>query len=180
MRQIIYSAAASLDGFIARADGSVDWIPMDQDIDFDKMFRRFDTILMGRRTHEAALQVNGLLPGMDAYVYTRTKALGVRAGVEYVAGEPAELIRTLRRRPGKDLWLMGGGELAGEFLRADLLDGIQIALCPVLLGAGIRMFGDGEFPQRGFKLAGQRVYSRSGIAIMDYERQPEVAAESLV
>ena len=174
MRQIIYEAAVSLDGYIARKDGSFDWIPMDPDIDFGTTFSRFDVILMGRKTHEVSLansaegQENPLA-GMETFVFSRSQPAGKRHGVEYVDTPPIELVRELRKHPGKDLWLMGGGELAAEFLRADLIDGISLAVCPILLGAGIPMFGTG-YPERGYRFAKQRVYPKSGIIAIDYER----------
>ena len=169
MRQIIYSAAASLDGYIARIDGSADWIPEDPDIDFTSMFSRFDTVLLGRKTHDEALRLGGLAPDLEAFVFSRTQPPGKRDGAGYVNSKPLELVVELRKHPGKDLWLMGGGELAAEFLEADLVDGIQMAVCPVVLGSGIPMFGR-RAPERRFRLANQRVYPKSGIVMLDYER----------
>jgi dihydrofolate reductase len=173
MRQIIYSATASLDGYIARKDGSVGWITKDPDIDFRARFSGFDVILLGRKTHEIALKMSEGGPnpfaGWDSFVFSRSKAPGKRHGVEYITTPPVEFVAALRRHPGKDLWLMGGGELAAEFLREDLVDGIRVAVCPVLLGEGIPMFGSG-FPERLFRFASQRVYPKSGIVEINYER----------
>jgi len=170
MRQVIYSAAASLDGFIARPNGSADWIPSDPDVDFVALFQRFDTVFLGRKTHEEALKTGGLFSGLEAFVFSRSRPAGRHLGVEYYAKPPLELVLELRKHPGKDLWLMGGGDLAAEFLRADLVDGIQVAVCPVLLGSGIPMFGVGGFPERQFRLASHRLYEKSGIMMLDYER----------
>ena len=169
MRQIIYSAAASLDGYIARRDGSADWIPEDSDVDFGAMFSRFDTVLLGRKTHDEALKLGGTMPGMEAFVFSRSKPPGRRDSAIFVNSRPLDLVVDLRKQPGKDLWLMGGGELASEFLQADLVDGIQMAVCPVVLGSGIPMFGTGA-PERKFRLANQRLYAKSGIMMLDYER----------
>jgi dihydrofolate reductase len=174
MRQVIYAATASLDGYIARKDGAVDWIPKDPDVDFGAIFSRFDVILLGRKTHEIALSMSEAaqenpFAGWEAFVFSRTKEPGKRHGVEYITTPPLELVKELRKRPGKDLWLMGGGELAAEFLEDDLIDGIRIAACPLLLGSGIPMFGSG-FPERRFRFAAQRVYPKSGIVSIDYER----------
>ena len=176
MRQIIYAAAARLDGYIAKKDGSVGWIPMDPEIDFGAMFSRFDVILMGRKTHEVSLAIQAESVGgpdpfaaMETFVFSRTKEPGKRDGAEYITTPPIELVKELRKHPGKDLWLMGGGELAADFLRDDLVDGISVAVCPVLLGSGIPMFGAG-FPERQFRMAKQRVYQKSGIIEIDYER----------
>ena len=169
MRQIIYSAAASLDGYIARLDGSADWIPEDPDIDLATLFSRFDTVILGRKTHDEAIKLGGLPPDLEAFVFSRTKSPGKRDGAGYLNSKPLELVAELRKHPGKDLWLMGGGELAAEFLEADLVDGIQMAVCPVVLGSGIPMFG-ARAPERKFRLANQRVYTKSGIVMLDYER----------
>ncbi len=170
MREIVYSAAASLDGYIARADGAVDWIPMDTDVDGGAMFSRFDTILMGRKTHEVSLAMGGAaFASMETYVFSRTHSAGRDDRAKYVTVSPSDLVKELRKQPGKDLCLMGGGELAAEFLKDDLIDGIQLALCPVVLGAGVPLFATG-FPQRQFRLTGHRVYAKSGIVWLDYER----------
>ena len=174
MRQIIYSAAASLDGYIARKDGSVDWIPSDPDVDFAALMSRFDVLLMGRKTFDISRKVrseDGHNPfaGFETFVFSRTNAPGKRRGVEFITTPPVELVRDLRQHPGKDLWLMGGGELAAQFLSQDLIDGIQIGVCPILLGSGIPMFASG-FPQRSFRFSSHRLYPKSGILAIDYER----------
>lgn len=173
MRQVIYAAAVSLDGYIARKDGSFDWIPVDPEVDFAAMFSRFDVMFMGRKTHEVAVAAYAEGPnpyaGMESFVFSRSKAPGKRQGVEYITTPPVELVGEFRKQPGKDMWLMGGGELAVEFLREDLVDGIQVAVCPILLGSGIPMFRAG-FPERQFRFAGQRLYPKSGIVMIDYER----------
>ena len=145
MRQVIYSAAASLDGYIARTDGSHDWIPMDPEIDFGAMFGRFDTVVMGRKTHEVAAAIEGENPfsAMETFVFSRTRKPGKHTGVEYREGSPGNLIQELRKVSGRDIWLMGGGELTREFLREDLVDGIQVAVVPVVLGGGVPLFAPG-------------------------------------
>ena len=164
MRKIVYSAAASLDGYIARKDGSADWIPMDPEIDFGAMFSRFDCLLMGRKTFEITQKM--ATPGapnpfaeMERHVFSRRLS----------KGEPLEIVIELRKRPGKDIWLMGGGELAAEFLKEDLIDGISVAVCPILLGSGIPLFAAG-FPERQFRFTTQRTYPKSGIVMLGYER----------
>ena len=171
MRQVIYSAAASLDGYIARADGSHDWIPMDPEIDFGAMFSRFDTVIMGRKAHDVTVAMEGPSPfsALETFVFSRSKKPGKHPGYEYREGSPGELIRELRKFPGKDIWLMGGGELARQFMAEDLIDGIQIGVIPVVLGGGIPLFGPG-FRERQFQFAGQRLYAGSGIVMLDYER----------
>jgi dihydrofolate reductase len=128
------------------------------------MFSRFDCILMGRKTFEISQTMadpNAPDPfaGMEQHVFSRTPA----------KGQPLSVVREIRKREGKDIWLMGGGELAAEFLKEDLIDGISLAVCPILLGSGTPLFAAG-FPERQFRFVKQRLYSKSGIITLDYER----------
>ncbi len=107
---------------------------------------------------------------MACYIFSRSKPPGKRKGAEYVNRPPAELVRELKLRPGKDIWLMGGGELAGEFLKADLVDRMELAIMPILLGEGIPLFPAG-FPQRDWALVSHRIYP-SGIVSVSYARKP--------
>ena len=104
---------------------------------------------------------------MPTYVFSRSQPPGKRNGLEYVnrAGGARE---QLRQSPGKDIWMMGGGELAREFLRADLIDGLYLGIVPTLLGEGIPLFPAG-FPQRDFKLVENQTYSK-GLIALKYER----------
>jgi dihydrofolate reductase len=148
MRKVIYYFAASLDGFIAGPNGEVDWlmdfhktVKGEGDYGMRELDRGIDTVIMGRATHDFAL-AHGMSghPGAKNYIFTRSKPAGERDGVEYVSGDPAELIRELRKNPGKDIWLMGGGAIARDFLIAGVLDEIVVTLIPALLGEGIPMF----------------------------------------
>ncbi len=101
---------------------------------------------------------------MPMYVFSKAKPPGERDGVIFVNETPASFIRKLRRRPGKDIWLMGGGELARVFLKADLVDGLRLGVVPVLLGDGIALFPSGV-PQRDFTLIENKSYSKGLIAL---------------
>jgi dihydrofolate reductase len=177
-RNVVLSVAVSLDGYIARRDGSVDWLIMDPEMDFKKMVSAFDVIVAGRKTLDPALDKGGGggMGKMACFVFSRTLPPGKRNGVEYVGRPPKELVRELKAQPGKDIWLMGGGELAREFLRDDLIDRIELAVIPVLLGSGIPLFPSG-FPQRNYALAEQRSYS-SGILSVSYVRSLAAVSKS--
>lgn len=173
-RSIVLSVAVSLDGYIARRDGSVDWLReprfMDPAIEFAELTRPFDVVLAGRKTLDVdKLKGGGGMGKMTCYIFSRTKPPGKRKGAEYVNRPPGDLARELKAQPGKDIWLMGGGELAREFLREDLVDRMVLAFIPVLLGEGIPLFPDG-FPQRDWTLASQRGYP-SGIVNVSYARK---------
>lgn len=163
--------AVSLDGYIARSDGSVDWLITDPTIDLGAYAKQFDVIVAGRKTLDLPEgQKSGKSPWgkMDCYIFSRSKPSGKRGGVEYVNRAPSELIDELRLRPGKSIWLMGGGELTREFLREDLIDRIDLGVMPVLLGAGIPLFPPG-FPQRSFHLVSHETHP-SGVIRASYAR----------
>jgi dihydrofolate reductase len=105
---------------------------------------------------------------MPMYVFSKSKPPGERNGVIFVDETPASFIGKLRKRPGKDIWLMGGGELARAFLSADLVDRLYLGVVPVLLGEGIPLFPSG-FPQREFTLIENKTYSK-GLIALTYER----------
>jgi dihydrofolate reductase len=170
LREVVLSVAMSLDGYIARRDGSVDWLIMDPKLDLGAFMRSVDVILAGRRTLEPAVGSGGghKSLGMAAYVFSRSKEPGKRDGVEYVNRAPGELVRELKGKPGRDIWLMGGGELARDFLRDDLVDRMELGIMPILLGDGIPLFPRG-FPERRFELRNAESYP-SGIVMLKYAR----------
>jgi dihydrofolate reductase len=173
-RNVVLSVAVSLDGYIARPDGGVDWLRepcfMDPAIDFAELMRPFDVVLAGRKTLDVdKLKGGGGMGKATCYIFSRTKPSGKRKGAEYVNRPPGELVSELKSRPGKDIWVMGRGELAREFLREDLLDRMDLTFIPVLLGEGIPLFPAG-FPQRAWTLASHRIYP-SGIVSLSYARK---------
>jgi dihydrofolate reductase len=129
-----------------------------------------DTAVMGRKTWEVALKMGASFTGshMAHYVFSRSQPAGERGGVTFVDVPPADLIGRLRNQTGKNIWLMGGGELARDFLGADLVDDLELGIVPVLLGDGIPLFPSG-FPQRDFRLVENKTYSK-GLIALRYER----------
>jgi dihydrofolate reductase len=171
MRKIILGVGISLDGYIARPNGAVDFLFMPKGYSMAPFFATIDASIMGRKTFDAALRMGGTFTDskMPTYVMSRTQLPGKREGLIFTAQSPTELARELRgRRGGKDIWLMGGGELAREFLNADLVDGIYLGVVPVLLGGGIPLFPSG-FPQRNFTLVENKTHEQGLIAVK-YER----------
>ena len=168
MRNVVLGLGISLDGYIARPDGAVDFLFMPKDYSMASFFTTIDTAIMGRKTLDAALRMSGgsYKWEMPTYVFSRTEPPGKRDGLEFVNRSPASLIAKLRRRQGKDIWMMGGGELAREFLRAGLVDELRLGIVPTLLGEGIPLFPAG-FPQRNFKLVENQSYSK-GLVVLRY------------
>jgi dihydrofolate reductase len=178
LRSVVLGVAVSLDGYIARPDGRVDWLIMDPEIDLRGYAKTFDVIVAGRKTLDFPdEQKSGANPmgKMTCYIFSRTKPPGKRNGVEYVIRRPRELIDELKALPGKDIWLMGGGELAREFLKEDLVDRMDLGIMPILLGEGIPLFPPG-FPQRDFTLVKFQAY-KSGVVMANYERKSAKPAE---
>lgn len=167
MRRIRFSAAVSLDGYIAGPDGESDWIVMDPEIDFGALMASFDTVLLGRRTWEAMRGRGGGLPGMQAWVFSRTLRAEDVGGLN-LSTDPAPTIAALRAAPGKDLWLFGGGSLFASFLDLGLVDSIELAVIPILLGDGVPL-RPRPAGRAGLRLVAHRVYPRTGTVWLEYE-----------
>jgi dihydrofolate reductase len=168
MRRVRYGVAASLDGYIAGPNGEYDWIPIDPEIDFAAMFAQFDTLLMGRRTYEAAGAGGGAeMPGMEVWVFSRTLRPEDHPGVTVVADGIEERLRKLRARPGKDIALYGGGELFRSLLELGQVDTVEVAVVPVLLGGGIPLF-PAPAARRKLSLTAHRVYGKTGTVLLEY------------
>jgi dihydrofolate reductase len=138
MRRVRCSVAMSLDGYIAGPDGEADWIIMDPSLDFAAFFEAFDTLVLGRRTFEAALGHGspGTMPGMRVYVCSKTLRDQAFPDVTLVDDAVAK-IAEMRAESGKDIWLMGGGRLFRSLLEAGLVDAVEVGIVPILLGQGV-------------------------------------------
>lgn len=146
MRKVTFGGAPSLDGYFARKDDAVDWLMPSSEA--GKVMRDYwktiDTIVMGRKSYEAALKMRGgkenLYAGIKTYVFSRTLKPRKDGPLEIVADDAAEFVKRLRKTKGKDICVMGGGNLARSLLEAGLIDEIGFNVHPVLLGSGIPLF----------------------------------------
>lgn len=168
MRRVRYCVAMSLDGFIAGPDGEYDWIIMDPDIDFDSIFNEFDTILLGRKTWEISSQQTDATdkPGITSWVFSTTLRQEDCPGVT-VSNDPAATLAYLRDKPGKDIWLFGGGSLFGSLLELGLVDTVEVATIPVLLGDGIPLLPRSAAATK-LKLVENEVLEKTGTVILKY------------
>ena len=168
MRPVRYSAAMSLDGYIADPTGGYDWIVMDPDIDFGALFKNFDTLLMGRKTYEMAREQGGgpAMRGMKSYVFSRTLRQEECPRVT-VSADPKETVTALKQRQGKDIWLFGGGGLFQSLLALELVDAVQVAIVPVLLGGGVPVLPS-PATRAKLRLTSHRIYEKTGTVLLDY------------
>jgi dihydrofolate reductase len=168
MKRIRYSVAMSLDGFMAGPKGEYDWIVMDPDYDWKAHYAQFDTVLLGRGTYYTMLE-KGMSPkgmGMKAYVVTTTLKPQEHPDVNLLRDGVPAAIKALKAGPGKDIWLMGGGVLFRSLLDAGVVDSIDVAVMPVLLGSGVPLVPDGR--RAMLKLA-QCTARPSGIVTLRYD-----------
>ena len=170
-RAVVLGLGISLDGYIARPDGAVDFLFMPKDYSMAPFFKIIDAAILGRKTYEVAQKMGGggfRSFKMEYYVMSRTLPSGERDGLVFTSESPVQLVSRLRKKKGKDVWLMGGGELARAFLIDDLVDELHLGVVPVLLGSGLPLFPPG-FPQRNFALLENKTFSR-GLISLKYRR----------
>ncbi|MGQ0542476.1 MAG: dihydrofolate reductase family protein [Blastocatellia bacterium] len=151
MRKVTFGGANSLDNFIAREDGTVDWLMWGDEVAelMKEFWPKIDCIVMGRKTYDVA--TGGSKPSkskkkknpygnIKTYVFSRTLKSGERDGVEIVNEDPGKFVGKLKKQKGKEICIMGGGELGKCLLEAGVIDEIGFNIHPVLLGAGIPLF----------------------------------------
>ncbi len=151
MRKVVFGGASSLDNFIAREDGAMDWLMWSKEVSdiIGNSMKRYDTLLMGRKTYEAAVALspkseNGEKQnpygGTKTYVFSRTLKPKKHTGIEIISENAVEFVRELKQTEGSDICLMGGGNLARPLFDAGLIDEIGFNIHPTLLGSGVPLF----------------------------------------
>jgi dihydrofolate reductase len=170
MRKVVYGCAMSLDGFIAGPNGEYDWIVMDPEIDFAALMARFDTFLIGRKTFEAMRKMGDAAPpspGIQNIVFSRTLH-PADCPQATLSDDPKGVVAGLRKTPGKDIALFGGGDLFRSLLSLGLVDEVSVSVVPVLLGGGIPLL-PAPADRAKLKLKAHRIYQKSGIVGLDYD-----------
>ena len=170
MSKLRFDVSVSADGYMAGPKGEADWIIFNPEIDFRAVFEQFDTFLVGRRTFETMARARrGETPGMKTFVFSRMLRQQDYPGVTVVAEKSEEIVAALRAEPGKDIWLFGGGSLFRSLLDSGLVDTVEVAIVPVLLGGGIPLLAP-PARQKKLHLTGHKVY-KTGIVSLEYTVQ---------
>ncbi|MCX4094038.1 dihydrofolate reductase family protein [Nocardia sp. alder85J] len=191
MRKMTYLVASTIDGFIATADGSVDFFPVGGDhtpailaqypetlptkvrevLGVDKLGQTFDTVIMGRKTYDFGVRTGTASPysHLRQFVVSTTLPEVADPGIELIPADPLARVRALKREPGMGIWLCGGGELAQVLLPE--IDHIFVKLHPIVLGHGRPLFGTGpRLPEPArFRVLTSRVFE-DGVAFVKYSR----------
>lgn len=176
MATVILHISTSLDGYIARADGSIDWLSVvespDEDYGYAAFFQSVDALVMGEGTYQ---QVAGFghwpYRGRPCYVFARNELKPKCKDVHFVTGQPAEVIADIEAKGAERIWLVGGAFLAATFMRADMIDEYQLSVVPILLGEGIRLFPP-SLPEQVLSVVDSRAYP-SGLVQIHYRRTAE-------
>lgn len=169
MRQLRYSVAASLDGYIAGPKGEFDWIVIDPEIDFAAMYAGFSGLVMGRRSYEVYVATGGSVgPALPTYVYSRRLPEGERDGVTFVADAVPHVRMLKQAAEERPLWLWGGGNFFRELAEAGLVDGVDVAVIPVLLGGGLPLLPS-PGPRLSLQLRNHRLYAATGTLWLEYD-----------
>ncbi len=176
MRQLRYQVACSLDGFIAGSRGEFDWITPEPTFDFEALHAQFDTLLMGRRTYEIVHSMGESFPGKQVIVASRSLRQEDHPDIEVVSIGLEARVRELRAQPGRDIWLYGGGDLFSQLLSCNLVDTVEPAIIPILLGGGVPLLPS-HGVRRRLTFIGQRTYP-SGIVLLEYEVQKSTDGNS--
>lgn len=175
-RIVHYYVATTVDGFIARRDGSFDCFPTEgaHVAAYLASLGEFDTVLMGRKTYEVGLRFGVVdpYPALKAFVYSRTLEPPPHPNVELVRADAVDHVRQLRAAPGGAIYLCGGAELAGQLFRAGLVDELTVKVNPLVLGEGTPLFAG--LTAGSLALLSQRTFD-SGVVFLRYRVVPASA-----
>jgi dihydrofolate reductase len=167
--QVVYSAATSLDGFIADEQGGVDWLNAamvpGEGYGLSEFMASVDAVLMGSRTYEKALELGdpGAGSRTPSWIFS-SRAFPVKAPTTVTSADPRDVVAGLPALGIRRAWLMGGGVLASAFLRAGLIDEIVLGVMPVVLGSGIPLFAGG-IPVTSLELVEQRTFKGGALGL---------------
>ncbi len=175
IKAVLY-IAQSLDGFIARPDGNLDWLtstpnPQTGDYGYADLFSSVGTIIMGRKTYEAIIGFGLDWPysDYDTYIVTKNSNLTVHTpNTSPLTGNLKDFVTELKKTAQKDIWLVGGGQVITEFINEDLLDKMIIAIMPKIIGEGLPLFAH-KPKETHWKLIEAKPFD-TGVVSLTYEK----------
>lgn len=165
--------AMSIDGYIARPDGDLDWLSAvevtGEDYGYSNFINTVDTVILGRKTYDKVLSFGIPFPHSDkqCYIITRT-ARPTEGNINFYTGDIPALITQIKAQSGKNIFVDGGAQVVNEFMKHQLVDEFIISIIPVFLGSGIPLFNEGR-PEIKMKLAGNKSFP-SGLLQLHYIR----------
>lgn len=152
-RKVVLYIAMSLDGYIARLDGDIDWLSIVEkpleDYGYANFIETVDTVIMGRKTYDKVRSFAMEFPhkGRKCYVVSRTRT-GVYGDVEYYSGNLEDLVAKLKAKDGKNIFIDGGAEVVNKLLKNNMIDELILSIIPIFLGSGISLFHEGRPEQQ--------------------------------
>ena len=172
-RKVILFIAMSLDGFVAKSDGDISFLSMvekaGEDYGYSKFLESADTIVIGRKTYEKILSMGIEQPYGDRKVIVLTRNPHPETDqINYFSGNLQDLILTLKSQKGKHIYCDGGAETIHQLLLDDLIDEMIISVIPILLGNGVRLFGQNS-PERKLHLIKSTSFEK-GLVQLHYSR----------
>lgn len=165
MRKVILNLAVSLDGYIEDKHGEFDWCFTDQDYS-DGQFDKFDTVFMGRKSYELMIKMNEI-PNMKTYVFSDTLESSEQATV-VTRKDCVNEVSKIKKQEGSDIWFFGGADLLTDFLKNNLIDELQLAVHPILLGGGKRLFQGNIQERMNCSLISVKTFD-TGLVMMKYK-----------
>lgn len=172
-RKIVCYIAASMDGYIAAPNDSLDWLMKTEgegDAGYAGFMETVDTLICGRRTYDWVVEREGAFPYQEQTCYVFTHSPGEESQVKFVNEDIKLFGDKLKAQDGKNIWLIGGSQLLHQFLKAELVDEFVISIAPVVIGKGIPLFQELDF-EIDFVLKDVRRYGQ--FAQLHYEKKRE-------
>lgn len=169
MRKIILYIASSIDGYIARQSGEVDWLFTDQDYGYTEFFAQIDTVIMGSKTYLQVLNF-GEYPYQEkeCFVFSKTLQSETNHNVKFVGSDWKDFINTLRQSDGGDIWLVGGSAMIYYFMHHNFIDELILSIHPIILGNGIPLIVNDANLETKLELKDVKTYD-SGLVQLSYD-----------
>lgn len=172
-RKVILYVAVSLDGYIADRHGSVAFLEgkdpsYDRDYGYQEFLSGVDTVLMGRKTYQQIMDElspdDWPYPDLKSYIFTRHE-IDDRRGIAFVQKKPTKFVAELKEKPGRNIWVCGGSDIANQLISAGLIDEYHLHIMPVILGGGIPLFNR---PYPDLHLCIEAIHEVNGVIDVTY------------